>query len=98
VFTDNTSFLITENSAHILLTRTFTMLANATLAGQLKFTASRIVKNAEAQRAQVLPELKQLDGHRQSLPVMGEDDGNKFARAVQNCVNPKVPDALKTNY
>jgi len=98
IFTDQTDFLITEQSAHYFLTRTFSMLSNASRAGKLEQTAKAMLDGAEDYRVEMLPELNPLQFARANLPVFGEINGERLVKKIQGCINPSVPDALKTNY
>src|SRR5262249_13617099 len=91
LFTNKTEFLITEQSAHILLTETFDLLAKATTRDRLTEIVDRMRKEATAERKRARGTLTKPSVRVQKLPVFTEEQGRGIVKKVKDCVFPPPP-------
>ena len=91
LFTETTRFLLTEESAHDLLTGTFEALADATEQGELVQVVEGIVKGAEEQRAIATRRIVGSEKHWVGLPVFTESEGRDVVKKIKGCLKPRGP-------
>lgn len=91
LFTAQTRFLITEQSAHELLTGSFEALATATEQGRLPEIVRRMRESAEEQRVYATRRMAPADISRRDLPIFSESEGGDIVRKIRDCLLPAVP-------
>ena len=91
LFTSETRFLITEESAHDLLTGAFKALAAASESGQLPEIVAQIRKQAPEQRHISTRRMVDKASGWQHLPVYTENEGRDVVKKITDCLVPRSP-------
>jgi hypothetical protein len=92
LFSSETHFLITEESAHDLLTGVFEALAVASERGQLWDIVGQIRKRAGEQRAVATSRMMDTAKSWQHLPVFTEGEGRDVVKRISDCLIPRPPE------
>jgi hypothetical protein len=91
LFSSETRFLITEESAHDLLTGTLEALAVAAERGQLRDIVEKIGKRASEQRSIATHRISDTAKSWQNLPVFTEVEGRDIVKKISDCLVPRIP-------
>ncbi len=91
LFSSETRFLLTEESAHDLLTGSFEALAAATENGQLPEIVEQIVKRAGEQRVTATQRMVDTGKDWARLPIFTENEGRDVVKRIKNCLVPRPP-------
>ena len=92
-FKDRTTFLMTEESANILLAGAFQHLAKATLKGQLEDAVNHFLHSARDElNATIRAVGSPMSGGWMNLPVFGENAARRVVGRMRGKLFPDVPD------
>jgi hypothetical protein len=91
LFSSATSFLITERSAHDLLTGSLEALANATMQGRLRHVVGQMLELAPTQRATAQKRIRPGVPAWTQLPVFTESESADIVMKIKDCLLPDPP-------
>jgi hypothetical protein len=92
LFTAETRFLLTEQSAHDLLTGSFEALAVAAEQGRLPDIIERMQKMSGEQRTIATQRMVLTAGDWSGLPLFTESEGRDVVQKIKDCLLPGAPE------